>query len=266
MQWRRNNIILYGAATACLAALYAILTATGSRLSADGIVAGGITYWVVYGLVGIALWSVFKYAVPTGSGILKRFITVSSGVMTILLVTGAETLAVYIAIGGLDNFLPLLPLKVFVSVLIFIILCLFHRRGMEEKPEYEEPAPAEVVQPDSDSVAAPQEETIERITVRVGSKIKVIAVGDVEYLQAEGDYVAVVTGEGRWLKEQTMKYFEEHLPAADFIRIHRSYIVQMSKISRIERYGTIYHVILGTGEKIKVSATGYKLLKERLRL
>ncbi len=150
-----------------------------------------------------------------------------------------------------------LPCKVFISSLAFVVLCLFYGRGIAEEAVEDEPQQA----------AAPrQEDILERITVKGGQKIKVIPVDDIEYLQADGDYVSVVTAEGRWLKEQTMKYFEEHLPADRFIRIHRSYMVNMGRISRIERYGKLYQVVLRGGEKIRVSATGYKLLKERMHL
>ncbi len=241
----------------CHAVLYAILSATGSGLPADSIAAGAAVYWSVYSAAGIIVWNILKYAIPAGGRAIRRFIIISSGIMVLALVTGAETLAVYAANGDLEGFTPLIPLKIFISSLAFIVFCLFYRRNIEEKQEEEEPAALK---------ATRREDTIERITVKGGQKIKVIPTDDMEYLQAEGDYVAVVTGEGRWLKEQTMKYFEEHLPADRFIRIHRSYIVNMSRISRIERYGNLYQVVLRGGEKIKVSATGYKLLKERLNI
>ncbi len=237
--------------------LYAILPATGYGLDAGAVAAGAAAYWLVYGLAGIVVWNILKYAIPAGHIAIRTFIVTSSCIMMVALVTGAELLAVYASLGSLGTFLPLLPAKVFISSLAFVILCLFYRRSIDNKPDEDEPAP----------VKAPrQEDIIERITVKGGQKIKVIPTADIEYLQADGDYVSVVTCEGRWLKEQTMKYFEEHLPADRFIRIHRSYIVNMSKISRIERYGNLYQVVVRDGEKIKVSATGYKLLKERLKL
>lgn len=64
-----------------------------------------------------------------------------------------------------------------------------------------------------------------------------------------------------------MKYFETHLPEADFIRIHRSAIVQVKQISRLELFGKeSYQLILKNGLRLKVSNSGYRLLKERLAL
>jgi two-component system, LytTR family, response regulator len=62
-----------------------------------------------------------------------------------------------------------------------------------------------------------------------------------------------------------MKYYEENLPGADFVRVHRSYIVKVSEIKRIEPYGKDNHVaILNSGEKLPVSRAGYKLLRDEL--
>ncbi|NLE05721.1 MAG: LytTR family transcriptional regulator, partial [Crenarchaeota archaeon] len=97
-------------------------------------------------------------------------------------------------------------------------------------------------------------------------KIKIIPLQDILYLQAEGDYVAIITGEGKCLKEQTMKYFEENLPKDRFIRIHRSYIVAVNAITRIEKDKQQQQVMLINKERIKISSTGYRILKERLGL
>ncbi len=62
-----------------------------------------------------------------------------------------------------------------------------------------------------------------------------------------------------------MKYYEDNLPQSDFVRIHRSYIVNVAEIKRIEPYGKDNHVaILHSGDKLPVSRSGYKHLKEEL--
>lgn len=83
----------------------------------------------------------------------------------------------------------------------------------------------------------PQEESIDRITVKDGSRIHIIKVEDLLYIQVCGDYATLVTPDGEYIKEQTMKYFETHLPADNFVRIHRSSIVNVTQISRVEQYG-----------------------------
>jgi two-component system LytT family response regulator len=71
--------------------------------------------------------------------------------------------------------------------------------------------------------------------------------------------------EGKALKQQTMKYYEDNLPNDDFVRVHRSFIVRVSEIKKIEPYGKDNHVaILHSGEKIPVSRSGFSHLKEEL--
>jgi two-component system LytT family response regulator len=76
------------------------------------------------------------------------------------------------------------------------------------------------------------------------------------------DYVMIYTTEGRWMKQKTMKYFENALNPKNFVRIHRSYIVKVDEIAEIQQYEKeSYIVILHDKTKLKVSKTGYKNLK-----
>ncbi len=110
-------------------------------------------------------------------------------------------------------------------------------------------------------------EYLERIAVRKAGNIEVIPVGDVIYFEADGDYVVLHTATGKFLKEKTMKYFEQHLPASGFVRIHRSYIVNVEKIQRLELYEKdTYMVLLKNGEKLRSSDSGQKILRQRLNL
>ena len=85
------------------------------------------------------------------------------------------------------------------------------------------------------------------------------------YIQACGDYVMLITPTGEYLKEQTMKYFETHLSPDTFVRVHRSTIVNVTQISRVELFGKeTYQLLLKNGVKLRVSLSGYRLLKERL--
>ena len=106
-----------------------------------------------------------------------------------------------------------------------------------------------------------------RIAVKSRHKVSVIPIEDIVYLEAEGDYVMIHTRDARHLKEKTMKYFETHLDPAQFIRIHRSYIVNARFIDRIEYYDKEnYAVLTKTGDKLKASTSGYKLLKQALNM
>jgi two-component system LytT family response regulator len=108
-------------------------------------------------------------------------------------------------------------------------------------------------------------ETIDRVVVKTGTKIKVIQADKIMYIEAQDDYVMIYTEESKHLKEKTMKYFETHLDNSQFIRIHRSYIVNVNFIVQLEHFSKEnYLVILKNGTKLKVSDSGYKNLKARL--
>jgi two-component system, LytTR family, response regulator len=106
---------------------------------------------------------------------------------------------------------------------------------------------------------------VNRIVVRKGNALNLIPVEHIRYVEAQDDYVMIFHSTGKALKQQTMKFYEENLPKSDFVRIHRSYIVRIEEIKRIEPYGKENHVaILNSGDKLPVSRAGYKQLKEEL--
>lgn len=106
-----------------------------------------------------------------------------------------------------------------------------------------------------------------RIVVKNGSKIKIIPVHDVHYLEAADDYVKIHTADGYFLKNKTMSYFEQLLDPQLFVRSHRSYIVNIQQITRIDPYEKDSHVaVLRNGIKIPVSRGGYGKLKQVLGL
>jgi two-component system LytT family response regulator len=106
-----------------------------------------------------------------------------------------------------------------------------------------------------------------RIVVRNGSKIKIISIFDVFYLEAADDYVKIHTQEGYFLKNKTMAHFEQALDGQHFVRSHRSYIVNVQQITRIDPYEKDNHVaILRSGAKVPVSRSGYGKLKDVLGL
>ncbi|HEX6191948.1 MAG TPA: response regulator [Chitinophagaceae bacterium] len=106
-----------------------------------------------------------------------------------------------------------------------------------------------------------------RIVVKNGSKIKIIPVHDVHYLEAADDYVKVHTVEGYFLKNKTMSHFEQVLDGQLFVRSHRSYIVNVQQITRIDPYEKDNHVaVLRSGAKVPVSRSGYVKLRGVLGL
>jgi len=104
-----------------------------------------------------------------------------------------------------------------------------------------------------------------RVVVKDNGKIKIIPVAQVQYLEAADDYVKIITADGSFLKKKTMQYFEDSLPPQEFIRIHRSYIINASLITRIDLHEKDSHlVLLTTGARLPVSKAGYIKLKEVL--
>jgi len=107
--------------------------------------------------------------------------------------------------------------------------------------------------------------TNNRIVVKDNGKIKIIPLPQVQYMEAADDYVKIFTADGNFLKKKTMQHFEDSLPAADFIRIHRSYIVNAQLITRITPYEKDSHLaVLTTGIQLPVSKAGYNKLKQVL--
>lgn len=106
---------------------------------------------------------------------------------------------------------------------------------------------------------------LDRIVVKTNQAINVIPTDEINYLEAQDDYVMIHTSTNRYMKKQTMKYFEDRLDPNNFIRIHRSYIAKITSISKLEPYEKdSYLAVLKNGAKLKVSSSGYKVLKERL--
>jgi two-component system LytT family response regulator len=108
-------------------------------------------------------------------------------------------------------------------------------------------------------------DTLERVVVKSGSKIKVIPVQKIHYLEAQDDYVMIYTEDSKHLKQATMNFFETNLDPKQFIRVHRSYIVKIDQVVQLEPYEKDNYVaILKSGAKIKVSKSGMKNLKAML--
>ncbi|MFN0275974.1 MAG: LytR/AlgR family response regulator transcription factor, partial [Chitinophagales bacterium] len=102
----------------------------------------------------------------------------------------------------------------------------------------------------------------QRVVIKLNHKIKIIPFQDIQYIAAEGDYVMIYTGEGNFLKNKTMAFFENALDKNQFVRTHRSYILNIQLVTRLELYEKDSHLaILKTGAKIPVSKTGYVKLK-----
>ena len=110
-----------------------------------------------------------------------------------------------------------------------------------------------------------QPEQSQRVVVKTGSKIRIIPVHDILYFEADDDYIRIHTADGSFLKKKTMQYFEQTLNSSQFVRVHRSYIIQVAYLTRIDQENGEHHTaILKNGAKVPLSRTGYPKLKEVL--
>ena len=214
----------------------------------------GYLAWFVVGVV-----SIFQTEVITlVAGIL---IWIAGSFMFYDIVTRIAGMP-YITFASTIPFRLLFGIPTWVAILLWYRLIVAKEDALNQELEKELIMHQPVSLPEE-----PQIEQIDRITVKDGSKIHLIKTDELIYIQACGDYVMLITPSGEYLKEQTMKYFETHLPSDTFVRVHRSTIVNVTQISRVELFGKeTYQLLLKNGVKLRVSLSGYRLLKERLGL
>ena len=122
------------------------------------------------------------------------------------------------------------------------------------------PPPAELA-----SSARPAEQFLERLVVKDGTRVYVIPAAKLDYAEAQDDYVALCTEGKKHLKQQTISSLESALDPQCFLRIHRSYIVNLEKVTKIEPYSKDNHVVILTnGSQLPVSRSGYARLRSFL--
>lgn len=270
-----NNPLLYNkfslfsffAVVLVTSALYSFITGSLISLPPYFIITDAIITAVLLSFSALFLWNVLIYGPPRGSGVGYRVIYKAAlSLLFTGLIIGTLSLITYYYFHPLWHlFTKSIILRSAFLTLFYIIILLYYNGELltiEYNNEIENLYNEEKENKPSDNKC----EVITRLTVNFNGTIKVIPIEEILCLKANGDYVEVVTTQGSWLKEQTMKSLEQTLPQDQFARIHRSFIVNISSITRIERYGEKKMVLLKNGERIKTSATGDKVLKEKLNL
>jgi two-component system LytT family response regulator len=112
-----------------------------------------------------------------------------------------------------------------------------------------------------------QPEERNRIVVKENGNIRIIPVHEVLYIEAYDDYVKIFSSKEMFLKKKTMSFYEQSLDPDQFVRVHRSYIIQLSQLTKIEPLEKDTHVaLLKNGTRIPLSKTGYTKLKSVLGL
>ena len=115
------------------------------------------------------------------------------------------------------------------------------------------------------AAARPPQQFLERLVVKDGTKVTLIPVAKLDYAEAQDDYVALASQGKKHLKQQTIAGLEACLDPNAFVRIHRSYIVNLERVARIEPYGKDSRLaILADGTRLPVSKAGYARLKSLL--
>jgi two-component system LytT family response regulator len=158
-------------------------------------------------------------------------------------------------------------IKAFESHAIDYLLKPFSRerfnKAVQKFLDQSKPAPTALLL--ESTASSPQQK--HRVVVKNSGKIKIIPVEDIHYLEAADDYVKICTKEGSFLKNRTMAHFEGILDPQQYVRTHRSFIINIQQITRIEPYEKENHIaILKEGKQIPVSRNGYARLKEVLGL
>jgi two-component system LytT family response regulator len=115
------------------------------------------------------------------------------------------------------------------------------------------------------SEARPRQGPLERVLIRDGSKVHVLAVDAIDYVEAQDDYVSFRSDGKSYLKDQTLGATEALLDPNRFVRIHRSYLLNIDRIARVELYAKDSRIaILRDGSKVPVSRAGYARLAKLL--
>lgn len=115
------------------------------------------------------------------------------------------------------------------------------------------------------AAARPSARYLDRIPVREGTSVFIIPIPKLDYVEAQDDYVALVCEGKKHLKQQTLASLESALDPSRFLRIHRSYIVNLERVTKVEPYGKDSFVaVLSDGVQLPVSRAGHARLREFL--
>lgn len=105
-----------------------------------------------------------------------------------------------------------------------------------------------------------------RVLIRDGAKVHIIAAGKIDYVEAQDDYVQIRSEGKSYLKNQRLSELEEQLEASQFLRVHRSYLLNIERIARIEQYAKDSHnAVLHDGTRIPISRSGYQKVRNLIR-
>ena len=231
-----------------------------------------LIYSSLYAIIGILILNVVKFGnFELLSTHQRRINYAAIIVLATILTVALGYLFEYYVLGEkiAEQLFAFIALRALISIILYILLVvsfvLFISTVKNDEVEVEliENSQKEIVEIDEKQ----EKKVIDQVAIKKGTKIHIILIPDIIYIQADGDYVQIYTTTGRFMKEQTLKYFEEHLPENLFVRVHRSSIVNVQTILRIELYNKQnQQLALKNGHQIKISQSGYKLLRTKLNV
>lgn len=115
------------------------------------------------------------------------------------------------------------------------------------------------------AAARPPGRPLERVLIREEGRVHVLPLGKIDFVEARDDYLSFAVVGKRYLKQQTMAELEAQLDAGRFVRVHRSYLLNIERLARLELYAKdSWIAILADGTRIPVSRSGHARLKELL--
>ena len=236
------------------------------HISLGWLLLDALVFAAIYAVIGIPLWMVIQFVDFSKYTVIQQVIYMVSLCLLTLFVWLAISYVLLYLLVPIDIFDVLVNavfVRIVVGVLLYICVWQLYKSllfGVNNEDSIIEKAPETPI----DTSPKPM---LEKVVIKEGSTIRVISLQDIVYLQAEGDYVMIRTLDGSFIKEQTMKSFEQQLPPQQFVRVHRSYIVAVAALKGVELYEKQQYLLhLKNGEKIKMSINGYKLLKQQLAL
>lgn len=105
----------------------------------------------------------------------------------------------------------------------------------------------------------------ERVVVKDGTRVQIIPIAKLDYAEAQDDYISLASQGKKYLKQQTISSLEASLNPRNFLRIHRSYLVNVERVSKLEPYTKDSHIVILTdGTRLPVSRSGYGRLRALL--
>ncbi|HBZ24957.1 MAG: hypothetical protein A2X17_08435 [Bacteroidetes bacterium GWF2_41_61] len=254
-----NRKVTWTAVTVIVTAVIWSLLALYGNISIVHALVGSLTYTILLAASGYLYWFMTEYIRPIQAQIVIAIIN------QVLIISITYAVATISGMEQPGHFTKNIPIFATVGLLSWIILAQWYRANTISDIKESENIASEESAEKADEERS-NTDVLDKISVKEGSHIYIIHLSELLYIQAYGDYVMLFTENSKHIKEQTMRYFETHLPET-FVRIHRSCIVNSEKIARAELFGKeSYNIHLKNGTCLKASATGYKLLKERLLL